>query len=78
MSWKEEALTLIISGGTDSDIEELIDRYPGVKRKDVWNLVYNFKSPKECHGCRYVGMDGMYPCTQCYRGNNAKILYLPR
>ena len=65
--WKDKITKIIENGCSDSDIEDYITEHPNIKGKDVWNFIYEYDAPTQCHGCKYIQFRGMHPCTSCSR-----------
>jgi hypothetical protein len=52
---------------TDSDIIDLADEL-GVSYKDLDYAIKNkYAEGTPCHNCKYVSMNGSYPCNCCTR-----------
>ena len=77
MDWKEEISKIVMSGCTDSDIEDYLEDHPDISGKEVWDFVCVLRAPAECKGCKHIQMAGMYPCNACHRGEKTKDFYEP-
>ena len=67
MDWKEELQKILSKGRTDSDIEDFVDEHPEINAREIWDYTYDFIAPESCKGCKYVAMNGTYPCIRCLR-----------
>ena len=60
---------------TDSDIEELCDKYPD-DAKEIWKFVYELMASERCKGCKHIGLyDKFYPCNCCTRRDYLQDFY---
>lgn len=78
--WIEDLKNLIETKEnlTDSDIEDLTDKYPD-NVKEIWQFIYELIAPEQCKGCKHIGLYGLYgsfyPCNCCTRQENLKDFY---
>lgn len=78
MEWKKELEAFLEKGRSDSDIEDFCDAHPEVNGKDIWDYVYERSAPECCKRCKYIQMEGMFPCARCSRRVTTKDYYEPR
>ena len=77
MKWIEDLKKIIETKDylTDSDIEELVDKYPE-DAEEIWQFIYELSAPEQCRSCKYIGLyNKTYPCNCCTRQENLKDFY---
>lgn len=75
--WKKDLKKLLETKEnlTDSDIEDLTDKYPE-DAKEIWQFIYELIAPEQCKGCKHIGLyDSFYPCNCCTRQEDLKDFY---
>lgn len=75
--WKEDLKKLLETKEnlTDSDIEDLTDKYPE-DAKEIWQFIYELIAPEQCKGCKYIGLyNKTYPCNCCTKQEHLKDYY---